>query len=268
MTRFLFPAAATFACLLAACTPGPTGPRGPKGKPGAVSLVRVSQVPQGAECPAGGTRVESGVDTDGDGTLADAEVEHRTSVCNGVDGAPGPEGPLGPPGAWEIVAGDGTRIGEVVGLGRLVYNETIDGYLWVETRDRDLYVTWPPGPKLWFGTDCITSGTGAVGMDPTELNRTLLVEDLYLPMTNSTVPRLMAIDLVRPTDPSHTGYRYWKDDPEGPCNVDHSHADKPVRTVATTMYDIDVIPGSVYDSATGRLYFPGPIRLRRVGSTP
>ncbi len=43
--------------------------------------VRETPVPSGAECPAGGTRVEVGIDDDRDGVLDDAEVESATVVC-------------------------------------------------------------------------------------------------------------------------------------------------------------------------------------------
>jgi OmcA/MtrC family decaheme c-type cytochrome len=50
------------------------------------SLVRTSAEPAGANCAAGGVKVEEGVDTNGDGTLDASEVDAAATryVCNGV----------------------------------------------------------------------------------------------------------------------------------------------------------------------------------------
>src|SRR5262249_50701528 len=48
---------------------GATGPQGPQGDAGAVSLVVQVPVAAGTPCAFGGTAVESGVDTNGDGQL-------------------------------------------------------------------------------------------------------------------------------------------------------------------------------------------------------
>ena len=49
-------------------------------------LVTVTEEAPGANCEAGGQKVESGEDYDASGTLEESEVEHTTYVCNGVDG--------------------------------------------------------------------------------------------------------------------------------------------------------------------------------------
>lgn len=61
------------------------------------TVVRISEELPGANCMFGGTRIESGLDTNQNGVLDDAEVipEDTTFVCNG---APGDQGPPGPPG--------------------------------------------------------------------------------------------------------------------------------------------------------------------------
>lgn len=46
------------------------------------SAVRVTAEPAGTNCPAGGTRVESGPDSNGDGQLGDGEVRSTTFACN------------------------------------------------------------------------------------------------------------------------------------------------------------------------------------------
>ncbi|MBL9019172.1 MAG: hypothetical protein JNL83_33595, partial [Myxococcales bacterium] len=60
---------------------------------GTDSLVRTGPEPVGANCPWGGTRIETGLDTDGDGTLDDSEVNaaETSYVCNF-----GPSGALSP----------------------------------------------------------------------------------------------------------------------------------------------------------------------------
>ena len=63
--------------------PGATGPTGPGGAGGLSSLTvqRVLQ-PGSASCPQGGTRIESGNDTDRDGVLDANEVTSRSNVCS------------------------------------------------------------------------------------------------------------------------------------------------------------------------------------------
>lgn len=85
---------------------GATGARGPAGEPGipgvsgvdggsgAVTLVAQTPIPDGdARCPRGGTEVTSGLDSGGDGGVADdgvlqdAEVTARSVICHGDDNA-------------------------------------------------------------------------------------------------------------------------------------------------------------------------------------
>lgn len=76
--------------------PGPQGPAGPMGQAGQngmngsngtngtngrASLVRTATEPAGTNCRNGGTAILVGLDTDGDGMLADTEVTSRTYVC-------------------------------------------------------------------------------------------------------------------------------------------------------------------------------------------
>lgn len=66
-------------------------------------LARVSEEPAGALCAEGGVRVESGVDTDGDGALDVDEVEHVEVLCSGAAGSDAGDGLVSlddePPGA-------------------------------------------------------------------------------------------------------------------------------------------------------------------------
>lgn len=67
---------------LVACT-GSEGPAGGDGPPGANALSATTAEPAGANCAAGGTRIDVGVDTDNNGVLAPSEVTSTSYVCNG-----------------------------------------------------------------------------------------------------------------------------------------------------------------------------------------
>lgn len=64
-------------------------------------LVATSMEPPGGNCAAGGARLDSGLDGDGDGTLAPEEIDlaRRQFICNGSDGSDGDDGAAGAPGA-------------------------------------------------------------------------------------------------------------------------------------------------------------------------
>ena len=63
------------------------------------TLIRPTVEAAGAQCPAGGTRVDSGIDANGNGLLDAAEVAATAYVCNGLQGANGAPGATGLPGA-------------------------------------------------------------------------------------------------------------------------------------------------------------------------
>lgn len=76
------------------------------GEAGAATLVTTTPIVAGVTCPAGGVRVDHGVDDDRNGTLEQGEVDSSVVVCNGVDGAngePGEAGPAGPPGLASLI---------------------------------------------------------------------------------------------------------------------------------------------------------------------
>ncbi len=50
------------------------------------SLTSVTTEPAGSNCESGGIRIDSGLDTDNDGTLDGTEITATAYVCNGVDG--------------------------------------------------------------------------------------------------------------------------------------------------------------------------------------
>jgi len=79
----------------------PQGTPGPQGDAGAVSIVVQLPAPS-SQCPTGGTEIESGVDSNGDGQLEMLEINSISFVCNGAtgdSGATGATGPAGTPGS-------------------------------------------------------------------------------------------------------------------------------------------------------------------------
>lgn len=66
---------------------GETGPSGANGSNGAAALVSVVNEPKGENCVAGGKKIETGLDVNGNGTLDEGEVDSENIhyVCNGRD---------------------------------------------------------------------------------------------------------------------------------------------------------------------------------------
>ena len=58
-----------------------------------------------SNCPAGGTAISSGVDTDGNGTLDAGEVTNTYHICNGTNGTVGAGGASGTEGETGIPSG-------------------------------------------------------------------------------------------------------------------------------------------------------------------
>ncbi len=89
--------AVRFVCHGAVGAQGPQGLQGATGETGLAALVRLETLAAGAECSTGGTRIESGIDANGDGALAAEEVDTAATafVCNGEVGAQGPQGDPG-----------------------------------------------------------------------------------------------------------------------------------------------------------------------------
>ncbi len=65
---------------------------GAPGADGLSALVKTGNEPPGTNCPAGGVRIDSGLDADGDGILSSGEIEATHFLCNGSDGVAGPPG--------------------------------------------------------------------------------------------------------------------------------------------------------------------------------
>jgi hypothetical protein len=50
------------------------------------SLTKMTNEAAGTNCENGGVKIDSGIDTNGDGTLDDSEITATAYVCNGIDG--------------------------------------------------------------------------------------------------------------------------------------------------------------------------------------
>lgn len=62
---------------------GTNGTDGTDGTDGTETLVEVSQEPVGSNCPTGGQKIESGLDSDADGVLDPGEITSTSYVCDG-----------------------------------------------------------------------------------------------------------------------------------------------------------------------------------------
>jgi len=69
---------------------GPQGIAGTNGTNGLNALIKTTSEPAGSNCINGGTKIETGLDADGNGTLNSAEVNASQTqfVCNGADAQP------------------------------------------------------------------------------------------------------------------------------------------------------------------------------------
>ncbi len=80
---------------------GPTGPAGPAGPTGATgarglsALVQMISEPVGANCAAGGRKVNVGVDVNANQILEASEISSTAYVCNGTNGTNGANGSNG-----------------------------------------------------------------------------------------------------------------------------------------------------------------------------
>lgn len=82
-------------------------PAGPAGQPG--SLLSVSAEPAGANCSAGGQRVDVGADSNANRKLDPAEVTQTAFICDGLTGDTGAQGDTGAPGSQGDPGAQGER---------------------------------------------------------------------------------------------------------------------------------------------------------------
>ncbi|MGE0562073.1 MAG: hypothetical protein AB7O47_09670 [Flavobacteriales bacterium] len=117
---------------------------GPAGLPGKNSLMNITPEPAGANCSAGGNKVESGLDDNNDGTLQLLEVDYTYFVCDGVAGPTGPQGPIGLTGP---AGNTGPAGANGVGIDSTVHNAngTMTIYYSNSTSYTTNDLTGPPG---------------------------------------------------------------------------------------------------------------------------
>jgi hypothetical protein len=79
---------------------GAQGPAGSNGADGKNALVKTTAEAAGSNCSNGGTKVEAGLDANGNGVLDATEVNASLTrfICNGAAGTQGPAGPIGATG--------------------------------------------------------------------------------------------------------------------------------------------------------------------------
>jgi len=103
-----------------------TGCDGDGGAPGKDALVSVAAEPAGNNCDNGGSRIDSGLDQNGNGVLDETEVQTTSYACNGAKGADGegaggaPAGADGADGHGALVAVTATEVDEQCPDGRRV----------------------------------------------------------------------------------------------------------------------------------------------------
>lgn len=68
---------------------GDSGTHGAAGEPGRVALVSVGKEPAGANCAAGGQRIQVGIDANANGALEEDEVTSTSFACDGARGKSG-----------------------------------------------------------------------------------------------------------------------------------------------------------------------------------
>lgn len=158
---------------------GATGGQGPAGSDGVNSLMSVTAEPAGANCAAGGRRVQSGLDADRDGALAVGEVAQTSYVCNGATGATGATGTNGDNGldtllltATEPAGSNCTHGGTRVENGR---DANRDAVLDPGEVAQTAYVCNPPPAGLaWASIDVDTDAAANTGYIVTGVQQTQL----------------------------------------------------------------------------------------------
>ena len=74
---------------------GVNGSDGADGTNGFTSLIVSSFEPSGVNCPTGGTRIDTGIDDNGNSILEGGEIDDTIFICNGEDGSDGADGANG-----------------------------------------------------------------------------------------------------------------------------------------------------------------------------
>lgn len=153
---------------------GTTGATGATGAAGRNAAAASAAEPAGANCATGGTRLQFGTDTNGNGALDSGEVNAALTryVCNGAQGPQGlqgvqgnvggtgpagpqgptgPQGPAGPSSGYRILDNNNVVLGNMVNINRnSVGFITSAGYYMVVRWDG----TMQPAQVYYSGTGC------------------------------------------------------------------------------------------------------------------
>jgi FG-GAP-like repeat len=120
------------------------------GVDGATSLVTLTNEPPGANCPAGGQKVETGLDDDADGVLEAGEIDSTTYVCHGAGGATSLISMTAEPAGANCLSG-----GQKVEMG---LDDDADGVLDASEVESTVYIC--------HGTDGDPGATGLIAVIP------------------------------------------------------------------------------------------------------
>lgn len=145
------------------------------------SLLRVEAIPPGAECPAGGVTLLTGVDDNDNGQLDAGEVESTQAICDGADGATSlvrlvaePPGSNCPYGGTQIQTGvDDDRDGQLgpSEIDDVAYSCTARATLAVVASEAPGAACPGGGTRLQSGVDADGDGM----LDPDEVTTTSYV---------------------------------------------------------------------------------------------
>lgn len=175
---------------------GATGAAGTTGASGRASLVRLDSEPAGTNCPATGTAVRSGADTNGNGVLDSAEVTSTSYVCSGT---PGPSGDAGVNGLNSLVRVDSELAGANCTFGGSAVRVGLDGnrnqVLDSPEVTQTTYFCSTPGPYFvnWGASAGNQPDTGELGNNLTPLGKVVP----FFKVRNDTRLKITVTDNLR-----------------------------------------------------------------------
>lgn len=157
------------------------GAPGSPGTSGRQSLINVTAEPPGANCAAGGQKIEHGIDDDNNGTLDQGEVDGTAYVCDGADGlhslvvtAPEPEGPNCTFGGTKVMSGIDDNDNGVLEEGEVdstayVCQQRMTLFLSQDSNPNGLYRVSPTtGRATFVGISGVIGATVGLAYDPVE----------------------------------------------------------------------------------------------------
>jgi hypothetical protein len=156
------------------------GATGAQGDAGATSLIKATSESPGPNCPAGGERIDTGIDSNGDGVLEPSEIKQTAFVCNGTGSQDAGVSSAGDASMVDALAGDTDGADEGMGdafivgcsltvsflplAGASAYDVSADGTSGhfstaASPPSNSAALTLPPG-GAWNVTAIATNGSG------------------------------------------------------------------------------------------------------------